>query len=101
MPEYLVIYTPSRPSLADDATEAEQSVVAAHFAYLAAAHGSGVLVLAGRTLDTPPMGLAVFEAATDEAARAFVGADPAVRGGVFRAELRPYRVALLAGRAPG
>jgi uncharacterized protein YciI len=99
MAEYLVVYTPSRLGLADDPSEAERAIIADHFAYLAAAHRSGTLVLAGRTLDAPPMGLGVFEAASDGAARRFVDADPAVRGGVFLAEVRPYRVALLAGRA--
>ena len=72
-----------------------------HFAYLTRALEDGRLVLAGRTQDEPPMGLGVFEAPSDEAARAFIAEDPAVRAGVFGAEVRPYRVALLRGRPVG
>lgn len=98
MAEYLCIYTPPRPTFADDASQAERSAVGEHFAYLRAACEAGRLVLAGRTTDRPPMGLAVFEAETDEAAEAFVRGDPVVARGVFKAEVRPYRVALM-GRA--
>ncbi|HZW11010.1 MAG TPA: YciI family protein [Phycisphaerales bacterium] len=96
MGQYLCIYSPPRDTFAEDASEAERRVVGEHFAYLEGALGGGTLVLAGRTLDRPPMGIAVFEAEHEGAARAFVDADPAVRAGVFRAEVRPYRVALLA-----
>lgn len=99
MAQYLCIYTPPRESFADDASEAERRVVREHFAYLEAALAAGLLVLAGRTTDRPPMGIAVFEAPDDKAARAFVAADPAVRAGVFTAQVRPYRVALPAGAA--
>lgn len=98
MPEYLVVYSPCRPSFAGDADERERAIVGEHFAYLTRALEAGRLVLAGRTRDEPPMGLGVFEAESDEAARAFIASDPAVRAGVFSAEVRPYRVALLAGR---
>lgn len=101
MPQFLVLYTPPRPSFATDATPAEQATIAAHFAYLQRALEDGKLVLAGRTLDEPPLGIGVFEAASENAARAFVEADPAVREGVFTAEVRPYRVALLRGEAIG
>jgi uncharacterized protein YciI len=37
----------------------------------------------------------LYRVESDEAARAAVEADPAVRAGVMRAELFPYRVALL------
>jgi len=97
MPQYLCIYTPCRPTFAEDASEAEQRVVGEHFEYLSGALEAGALVLAGRTLDAPPMGLAVFEAVSDECAAAFVERDPAVRAGLFSAAVRPYRVALLAG----
>lgn len=100
MVQYLCTYTPPRPGFAEDATPREQQIVGEHFAYLAEALRAGRLVMAGRTLDTPPMGIAVFEAPSDAEARAFFDADPAVAAGVFRAELRPYRIALLRERTP-
>lgn len=101
MAEYLIVYSPCRPTFAGDADEREQKIVGEHFAYLSRALEDGVLILAGRTQDEPPMGLGVFEAPSDEAARAFVAADPAVSAGVFSASVRPYRVALLRGRPVG
>ena len=101
MAEYLIIYRPPRPTFAEDATEAEQATVGEHFSYLTAALEAGTLILAGRTQDEPPMGIGVFRAESDEAARAFLDGDPAVARGVFKAELRPYRVALLEGRPVG
>jgi uncharacterized protein YciI len=98
MPQYLCILTPSRPTFVDDATDAEQRTVGAHFEHLSDALAAGSLILAGRTLDHPPTGIVVFAAESDEAARAFIDADPAVKGGVFAASVRPYRVALLSGR---
>ncbi|MBK7403492.1 MAG: hypothetical protein IPJ41_02375 [Phycisphaerales bacterium] len=100
MEQFLCTYSPPRPTFAEDATPAEQLVVAEHFAYLTAALDAGRLLLAGRTLDQPPMGLAICEAESEAAARSFFAADPAVLGGVFRAEIRPYRVALLRAAEP-
>jgi len=94
MPQFLVLYSTPRPTFATDATRAEQDTIAAHFAYLERACEAGTLILAGRTLDEPPLGIGVFEAPSENEARAFVEADPAVRNRVFAADVRPYRVAL-------
>jgi len=94
-----VIYTPPRATFATDATGAERAIIGEHFAYLSEAFREGHLVLAGRTQDEPPMGIGVFRAASAGAAREFVAGDPAVAKGVFAAEVRPYSIALLAGRA--
>lgn len=96
MPQFLILYAPPRPTFADDATHAEQETIAEHFAYLEQARDAGTLILAGRTLDEPPLGLAIVTAHSENAARAFADRDPAVRKNVFTAQLRPYRVALLA-----
>jgi uncharacterized protein YciI len=54
------------------------------------------VVLAGRTSE--PMdqtfGLVIFEADSEEAAQAFMQADPAVTAGVMTASLHPYSIAL-------
>jgi hypothetical protein len=41
------------------------------------------------------MGIAVFEARDEAEARSILAADPAVTGGVFRGEIKPYRVSLM------
>jgi uncharacterized protein YciI len=94
MPHWLVILKPARPGMPEKPTEQEESVLAEHFAYLRTALGAGKLVLAGRSTDKNAVGLVIFEAPDEAAARAFMEFDPAVRHGVMLAELKPYRVAL-------
>lgn len=100
--QYLYRIQPARPAmLAEGPTEAEARAVGEHFAYLQDLVRRGVVLLAGRTLtdDEESFGIVVFVAAGEPEARAIMTADPAVRAGVFRARLFPYRIAL-AGRIP-
>jgi len=77
-------------------TDAEQAVVTEHFAYLQDLTAKGVVILVGRTLTTDEhtMGLAVFRAESEDAAREIMSADPAVRKGVMTATLYPFKVVL-------
>ena len=98
MPEYIYFVHPPRPTFPGDGTEEEFAIVGEHFAYLQDKLARGELILAGRTQDMPPTGLAIFGAEDDVAARRFFENDPAVVKGVFKGEVRPYSVALLRGR---
>lgn len=98
MPQYLYRLGVTRPAmLTEGPTEDEARLVSAHFERLKQATADGVVILAGRTLTTGPdgMGIVIFNAADDEAARVFMETDPAVVGGVMHATLFPYRVALI------
>jgi len=95
--QFIYIVRPPRPSFAEDATDEELAKVGEHFAYLQDLLAKGVLILAGRTYDTPPEGYVIFEVDDEAAAKRVMEADPAVVAGIFRAELRPYRVALYRG----
>ena len=77
-------------------TDAEQAVVAEHFAYLQDLTAKGVIILVGRTLTTDEntMGLAVFRAESEDAARQIMQGDPAVKRGVMTATLYPFKVVL-------
>ena len=77
-------------------TDAEQAVVTEHFAYLQDLTEKGVIILVGRTLTTDEntMGLAIFRAPSEDAARQIMNEDPAVRNGVMTATLYPFKVAL-------
>lgn len=79
------------------ATPEESEIVAQHFSYLQHLTETGVVLLAGRTLNTDysTFGIVIFRAASEAAAREVVASDPAVRQRVMRAELYPYRIALL------
>jgi uncharacterized protein YciI len=81
--------------LTDGPTEAERATVAEHFRHLTDLAQRGDVVLFGRTTnnDADTMGLVIFEAADDAAARALMDRDPAVAAGVMTAQLFPYRIA--------
>ena len=77
-------------------TPQEQAVVAEHFAYLQDLAVKGVMILVGRTLTTDEntMGLAIFRAESEDAARQFMNGDPAVKKGIMTATLYPFKVVL-------
>jgi uncharacterized protein YciI len=95
MSQWIYYLIPPRPSFASDATDFESGKMSEHFAYLQRLLDQGALVLAGRTQDEPPFGIAIFEAPDEQAARAIVSEDPAIAAGVVRCELHPYSVALM------
>ena len=99
--QYLYKIQPTRPEmLAEGATPEEEAIVSEHFAYLKDLMEQGVLLLAGRTLNTDQssFGIVIFNAESEAVALAVMHNDPAVRQGVMRAELYPYRIALMAHR---
>jgi len=77
-------------------TDSEQAVVAEHFAYLQNLNAQGVIILVGRTLTTDEntMGLTVFRAESEDAARQIMNSDPAVKKRVMTATLYPFKVVL-------
>lgn len=97
MPQYLYRIQPTRIGMLTASTVDEDRIISEHFAYLKALTDQGVMILVGRTLnkDASTFGIAIFEAEDDDAARVIMENDPAVREGVMRAELFPYRVALM------
>lgn len=100
MNEYLYRIQPVRPEMLSEGPDPEETgIVSAHFAYLNDLTEQGIVLLAGRTLNTDAssFGIVIFKAEDDDAARAIVHNDPAVKNRVMRAELFPYRVALMAG----
>ena len=95
---FLYKIQPVRPEmLIEGATPDEEVLIGQHFDYLKRLIEAGVVFLAGRTLNTDPasFGIVIFHAVDEAAARQVMHADPAVRGRVMRAELYPFRVALL------
>jgi uncharacterized protein YciI len=98
--QFLYVVKATRPAmLTDGPTPAEQATIGAHFVYLQDLTQKGVVILVGRTQTTGPetMGLCIFEADDETAARAIMEKDPAVAAGVMTATLYPYKVALMRG----
>jgi len=78
-------------------TDEEASIISEHFNYLKLLTEQGVVLVFGRTQnkDASTFGIAIFRAESDAGARAIMKNDPAVKNGVMRAELFPYKVASL------
>ncbi|MEQ1933429.1 MAG: YciI family protein [Fimbriimonadaceae bacterium] len=76
-------------------TDEESDKVAAHFDHLNRLLNSGHILLAGRTMGDRPYAVVMFRAKSYAEAQAFVDDDPAVKGGIFIADLQPFRIALM------
>ena len=97
MPTYIYRIQPVRPEMLSTGPSADEARIAAeHFAYLQGLLEAGILVLAGRTLNTDysAFGIAIFNARDDEHMRQLCAEDPGVAQKLFRAEWHPYRIAL-------
>jgi uncharacterized protein YciI len=83
--------------LSEGPTDQESQTVEEHFSYLKDLTEQGAVILAGRTQNTDQssFGIVIFQAESTEHARRIVENDPAVRARVMRAELYPYKIALL------
>ena len=99
MAEWIYFIHPPRDNFAATMTAEEAAVWATHFARLERLLADGTLILAGPTLGKVNTGIAVFEAADEEAAHRLMADDPVIAGGHARGELRPFRVSLLKGRS--
>lgn len=96
MGQYLYRLTPTRPDMTRvGATPEESAIVGEHFSYFEGLMEEGVLILAGRTQIPDSFGIMIFNADSDEAAQVIMDNDPAVKKNVMRAELFPYRIALI------
>lgn len=98
MQQYIYRIQPVRPEmLSEGPTEEEKRITKEHFDYLKQLMEKGVFILVGRTLNTDysSFGIGIFKAPSDEEARRIVQNDPAVKNKLMRAELYPYRIALL------
>lgn len=95
--EFLVILRPVRPGMvAEGPLPQEMPVLAAHLAWLEQLASEGRVVLAGRTQETDAssFGIVVLRADDHQAAVDLAGQDPAVDGGLMRAEVRAFRIAV-------
>ncbi len=94
--EYLYRLNTVRPGMVTEGPSVEEaSILEEHVSYLAGLTDRGVLLLAGRTQndDDSTFGVVIFRARSDESARDIMNGDPAVEGGIMKAELFPFKVA--------
>jgi uncharacterized protein YciI len=76
-------------------TDEEASILLEHSHYLKSLTDQGVVLVFGRTQNNDPstFGIVIFRAESEETARSIMNNDRAVKRGVMRAELFPYKVA--------
>jgi uncharacterized protein YciI len=74
-------------------TDEETAAIDCHFVRLQRACAAGTVRLAGPATDGA-LGIVIFEAGDEAAARSFVSEDPVVLAGVMNAELHPFRVSV-------
>ena len=90
----IALLTPTRPGFHEAPTADETASIAAHFAYLARLAAEGRVLTAGPCEDGS-LGIVVFPKADEATALELMQADPAVVAGVFRLEVKPWRMSLL------
>jgi uncharacterized protein YciI len=98
VPSWIYFLHPPRDDFAATMSEEEAAVFSEHFEHLQRLLDDGVLVMAGPTLGSTNIGICVFDAPDEAAARAIMESDPTIAKGVVTGELREMRVSLLRGR---
>jgi uncharacterized protein YciI len=96
--QYLYQIVPTRPAmLTEGPTNAESGILQEHVVYLEHLADDDIVLLAGRTqtADDTSFGIVILLADSDTAAQDIVSNDPAVLHNVMRAQLFPYRIAVL------
>ena len=86
---YVIMLRPA-PAYGEEGTE---EIVSEHFRYLQELQKNGNLIMAGRFSDVL-IGLSIIQVETHEQAIEIMKGDPAVKAGIFHAELYPWRIAL-------
>jgi uncharacterized protein YciI len=94
MRTFVYLLRPNRPSSVDDASPTEEPILGEHFEYLQEALSGGRLMLAGPCEDGE-FGIVIFRARTEDEALEFMEGDPAVKAGLMKGELHPFRISLV------
>jgi len=96
--EWICFLRPSREDFAATMTDVERDCWSRHAERLDRGVREGWVLLAGPTLGRTNIGVVVFEAPDEAAAREVVAADPTVAEGHTTPELMPFRASFLRGR---
>lgn len=95
--QFITILRPARlEMITEGPTEFEEQTVSQHFNYLKDLTDRGIVRLAGLTLtnDETTFGIVIFLAKDIEGARSVAENDPAVKAGVMKAQVHPFKIAL-------
>jgi uncharacterized protein len=93
---WLVLLRPVREEMPFAPTADEERIVSAHFEYLCRLRDEGKLLLAGPSpVAGDTIGISILTVDEESEARQLLESDPAIVGGIMRADLRPFRVSVL------
>ncbi|MDD1666770.1 MAG: YciI family protein [Methanomicrobiales archaeon] len=95
---FITTLRPRRPDFLATMTPEEKAVMGEHAAYTRRLFDEGRIILGGAATDGA-IGVIVWRLESAEEARRIFENDPAVRAGIGDAELHPFRIGLLAGKA--
>lgn len=101
--EFLYTIQPTRAELLTEGpTPNEQKIIGLHYNYLKDLTDTNVVILAGRTqnVDSTSFGIVIYKAFSEEKAKEIMENDPAVKEGIFSAQLFPFRVSLFSENYP-
>ena len=89
--------------LTEGPTPEETTIIGEHFNYLAKLAEEGVVLMAGRTLnaDETTFRITILVAPSEAEARVIMNEDPAIKCGMMKCELFPFRVAVWSAKGPG
>ena len=93
MPYFAYKIRPYRDNFVESATEDEIKIVSEHFEYLKDLLEKKELLMAGRT-SGGEFGIAIFECHDQARAKEITDNDPAIKNGIFIAEVYPFSIAL-------
>ncbi|ARI75983.1 YciI family protein [Halobacillus mangrovi] len=77
-------------------TKADEKIVTDHFHHLKSWTEEGKVVMAGRTTneDASQFGIVIFYATNAQEAEHMMNEDPAIKKGIMKGELFPFKIAL-------
>ena len=96
MKQYMYTVQVTRLGMLHNPTDEEKQITQEHIAYMRRLTDEGIGIFGGalNVRDSRHMGLFIFQAEDDTAARNIIDNDPAVKNRIMRGCLFPYRVAL-------
>ncbi len=101
-PFFLIELTPVRGMATVNApTAAEQTLLGEHVAYLHKLVDDKLLLVAGPSVtDHDAIGIVIVQAPSADDAKRILNNDPSVKGGVFKGEVRPFRLSFFRQTKP-
>lgn len=96
MNQYIYTVQVTRLGMLTNPTEEERDIAGQHLAYMSKLFDDGVAIFGGALAvrDSRHMGLVIFQAEDDEAAKAILHNDPAVKNRMMRGRWFPFRLSL-------